>query len=357
QYGVNGKYNVFKEVPISVEIKNNGEDFSGELQIEGPGEERGKYNLFSKQLVVQKNSIKKLVIPVKLTEESKKLKIKILKENKLILEKPILIDSGRINYGDILTGVLTDDFNSLSYFGEVKYGAITNKYGSKDPVVKLIPVEINQEIIGDNSKNIALLDMIIINNYDTSKLTESQYNALKIWVEKGGTLILGAGINNGKTLSLFNKDMIKRVSSNVTKQNVIINGDNLSLDVVEINLDGRKSFVTHNNTSIISSEKFGSGNIIIAAYDLGIEPMVSYYKNNEIWAPILEQLINKDNNNYNGNIYYQIPFTLSSLKNINLPNLNIIILIFVIYVIIVGLLAYLILKKLNKRELIWFVAP
>ncbi|MPQ42712.1 hypothetical protein [Clostridium tarantellae] len=357
QYGIGGKYNVFKEIPISVEVKNNGEDFIGELQIEGPGENLGKYNLFSKQLSVQKDSTKKLIIPVKINEESKKLKIKILRDDKLVLEKPILIDSGRSNYGEILTGVLTDDFNSLSYFGGIKYGGVTNKYGDKDPIIKLIPLEISPEIIGDNNKNIATLDMIIINNYDTSKLTESQYNSLKAWIEKGGTLILGTGVNNGKTLSLFNEDIIKGVSNNTFRKDVVINGENLALDMVKINTEEKKIFLNYDNVPIISSESFGSGNIVISSYDLGIEPMVSFSKNNELWSSIIKQLINKNEKNFNTNFSYQMPYTLSSLKNVNLPSLNIIILIFIFYVIVVGLIAYLILKKINKRELFWFVAP
>lgn len=351
-YGIDGKFKSMKEIPIIVAIKNNGRDFQGEVNINVKVQDGSKHTTYAKEISLASGSSKKLIIPINLLDDQKNIDVNIVdKKNNIVVEKPTLINSGRISEGDLLVGMLTDDTNGLTYFGDVSYK--TSIHDKEKVEGKLIPINISEEIIGDHYKNIALLDTIIINNYDTTKLSPEVSGALKKWVEEGGSLILGTGVNKNKTLATFNDGFIEEILGDASSKHVEILGTSLNLDLVKIN-EG-VPVIKSGEINIINSIKKRKGNIFISAYDLGLEPMVNFEENKALWSTIL--LKDKQDFNMNYGSPYEFEHILRKLSVDNLPSTKIIAMIFLIYALIIGVVVYFILKKLKRRDYVWIIVP
>lgn len=357
EYGIDGKFKSTRDIPIIVKIKNNGTDFQGEVQVDIPIESGRKHNTYSKEVSIASGSEKTVILPIKLAEEQRKVKVNIVDNKGNITEKSVLLDNGRVNESNLLVGMVTDDINPLSYFSTITYSSdsYVDPYNKQQGVNgTLVPVTIAGNNIGDNPKNITALDVIIINNYDTSKFASEQISTLKMWVESGGTLILGTGVNGGKTLSGFSNGYIDGVSNKSISKEVSILNENLTLDLVEVNKG--TVLVKSGADNVITLQEMGRGKVIVASYDLGIEPMSSFAGNSQMWNSVFSQVL-KNRYGNEGYVPWELQNMLSAIGGRELPSVWVITSIFLIYIVIVGIIVYFILKRINKRDMIWIVAP
>ena len=94
------------------------------------------------------------------------------------------------------TGILADDPDSLSFLDN---GGKKVEYSGVRYPVKLTYLDANT--LADSLPTIRIL---VINDYDTSTLSEETIGSIKRWVDDGGMLVLGTGENAQRVLSGFN---------------------------------------------------------------------------------------------------------------------------------------------------------
>ena len=83
----------------------------------------------------------------------------------------MLVDSGRVLDFDLFIGTLTDDFNGISYLGDMNFQYDKSKYGDLgDGKVTNVPLSLDQ--LAGNIGNFEAIDVIVINNFSISKLEE-----------------------------------------------------------------------------------------------------------------------------------------------------------------------------------------
>ena len=199
-YGIDGKYKTQKYMPVSIQIKNLEADFSGEVEIRVAGDSTGGYDAYSKEVNASAGESINVTIPVKFLDGSSRGTICLIEDGKVVYEKKLIITSGRINEGNAFVGLLTDDATALGYLGNITYMDSKNSNTGKMNCVNL-----TESLLNENGLNIDGLDVIVINNYNMANLNEKQYNSLNNWVSSGGTLLIGAGANETKTINNINK--------------------------------------------------------------------------------------------------------------------------------------------------------
>ena len=105
----------------------------------------------------------------------------------------------------------------------------------------------------------------------------------------------------------------------------------------------------------------GKGRIVAVAFDLGLEPFISSRASTTMIEDILKETFNKVyEQRYNYGHDYEKSQAITMLANIPVEGMASTVtlgIILVIYVLLIGIIIYLILKKLNRRELIWFIIP
>ena len=355
--GLEGKYRALKYIPVTVEFTSNEKDFNGEVEIRTSGNYMSTYDAYSKEISVSQGETGKVTIPIKLLDGSSRITVNLVENGKVLFEKKSLISNGRVNDSNLFIGVLTDDQTSLSYTGSINFDN-PNMSGYKGVIDK---VQLDENIIGENSLNIDGLDIILINNYNMSNLKAEQYTALSSWVNKGGTLIIGAGANEGKTIKNIDSDFLSIKSNGTNEKNIKLVNDNLNLIVSNLEIKDSKIKYGTKEEPLAYSISRGKGEIIVSTFDLGLEPLISSKDAGEFFNNIISDTINKfyENSMYGGHSsgYYRITELTRNIPINEIVGVNSLIVVLGLYAIIIGIISYIVLKKLNKRDLTWIVIP
>ena len=355
-YGIDGRYKALKYMAVTVQINNLDEDFNGEVEVRVTSDSSGGYNAYSKEVSASKGESISVTIPVKFLEGNSNGAVCIIENGKVLYEKNLLISSGRINEGNAFTGLLTDDPTALGYLGNVTY--FDSNYSNTG---KMNCVNLTEDMLDENGLNIDGLDVIIINNYNMANLNEKQYKSLNNWVNSGGTLLIGAGANESKTINNINKSFLNIASNGTSQQNVKTASESLNLTLSEITLEDSTSIVNSNENELVYSLDRGAGKILITAFDLGLEPFISSSDAAIILQDMLIETFDKIyEENYQGGYYsgaYEISNLLGNIPVENAVGTLTLGIVLVVYAILVGIVVYVILKKMKKRDLTWVLIP
>lgn len=355
-YGIEGKYRALKNVPINIEVSALEKDFNGEVEVRVPTSIPGTYDSYSKELTVNKGDKINITIPIMVPDNTNKLSVNMVENGKVVLESKAILSEGRVSEGDLFAGLLTDDATALGYLGSVNI-QIPNvgKYDNKVTSVKLDP-----SLIAENNLNIDGLDLIIINNFNMATLKKEHYDTLNTWVNRGGTLIIGTGVNESKTAKVIDSSLIK-ISSNGTKNEVVnIEGENLPLILSELNVENSTITSSQGNNTLLYSVEKGKGKVLVSTFDLGTEPFISskaaieYFKN--LLTPLSENIFNKG---FQGSNYYDYESQqlIQRIPVDSVVSYKVIAAILAIYALIIGSVVYLVLKKIDKRDFMWIILP
>ncbi len=98
-----------------------------------------------------------------------------------------------------------------------------------------------------------------------------------------------------------------------------------------------------------------NGQVIIFPWDLATEEISSFNGNSSIWGEITSNFNNTIVKN-RGNVD-TITSLLSKVKYVRLPSFQLMIILFILYILIIGVLIYIVLKRLNKRDYVWILIP
>ncbi|WP_352416989.1 hypothetical protein [Clostridium tertium] len=355
-YGIQGKYRAMKYIPVTVEVNSLERDFIGEIEVRVASSNMGTYDAYSKEVSLTKGEISKVTIPVKVLENSSKMTVNIVEDGKVLSQKKTLISNGRVTETNLFTGVLTDDVTSLGYIGNVKFDSSRGFEGTIENVY------LDENIIGENNLNIDGLDAIIINNYNMSNLKKEQYDAINSWINKGGTLILGAGANESKTIGSIDKDFLQVKSNGVKEENLTLVEDNLKLITSNLEVKDAKIKNGTSEKPLVYSIEKGRGEILITTFDLGLEPLISSKDASQFLSLILTDAANgifdkNMNGGYMGQGYYRARELMQSIPINEIVGTKSLIVVFGLYALIIGVVLYIVLKKLNKRDLTWIAIP
>ena len=346
--GINGHYKYNRYIPITVTINNSGSDFLGRIQIivGSSGIE------YSETVNLAEGTSKTVTIPISNLDANYNVaKVRLLDNREHeILKKEVYLNSGIFDEDDLVIGLLADDTNRISYLSDIDL-RINRSYQTKT-------VRMEASNIDEKVKNLDLLDMIVVNDYNTSSLLPEQIKAIKNWVSQGGTLIVGTGVNGTKTLSGLTQDFIPVTIKGSKTQRIQLLGEELTVDLANIDSTEEQKQDINNVVSeagLYQVFTLGTGKIIVMAYDLGLEPMVNYTQNKALWKQILSNEIAAINRS--DNYYYYIANQLGRILNKQLPNVKILLAILLLYILVMGVISYFVLRKREKKEYIWVVAP
>lgn len=355
-YGIDGRYKAQKYIPVTVQINNLEQDFNGEVEVRVTSDSNGGYDAYCKEVSASKGENISVTIPVKFLEGNNTGTVCIIENGKVLYEEKLLISSGRISDGNAFTGLLSDDPTALGYLGNITY--FDSNYSNTG---KMNCVNLTEDMLDENGLNIDGLDVIVINNYNMANLNDNQYKSLNNWVNSGGTLLIGAGGNESKTINNINKSFLNITSNGTKEQNVKTGSENLNLILSQISLNDSVVTVNSNENELVYSLDRGAGKILITAFDLGLEPFIS---SNDAVIMLQDMLKDTFDKIYEGNYqggYYSASYEVSNLLG-NIPVDNTVStltlgIVLGVYAILVGIVIYLILKKMEKRDLIWGLIP
>lgn len=312
---------------MKVTITNHGEDFNGLVQI--IISVNGKNIMNQKDFFIGDGETKNVKIPFRMQSGCDKISVCIADENENVLEG-VAVKVTVVDTYDYFVGVLTDNKQGMGYIEN--YTKVS---------------WLDEKRMPDSSDEIDALDRIYINDFQTAKLSKEQYNVLKTWVEEGGDLVIGTGVNAGTTLGIFQDDFLKgKVGEGI--------GDNR----VELSFQGEQVYQDEKGNYNIHNISVGKGSIWIYDVDLAVP--------SKEWKETGARYINYQLNQQFGTTVFpntEIENALYVHDALNVkdagrfPSVFLYGIIFLIYVLCVSFLIYFILKKMDKLEKTWVIVP
>lgn len=370
--GFDSTYKIGGTVPINIEIENSMKNINGEVQIEMENGDRSSgmntnlVSVYAQPISLPLNSTKKLVMNVPINKYVTKIKVNIVDGKSTVFEKDMTIPGG-LNSDSVLIGILSDEYDSISYVNSVSMGN-GNTLSAKN--VKMTETSFPEDI-----DVLKMFNNIIINNFDTSKLNKNQYDTLKKWVSNGGNLIIGTGPSHNKTLAIFKDDFVSGTIGNVTniatkelggliaKTNP---GDKLQLNALDIKVKDSTPLLKEGDFVLVHKLEKNRGTVAVAAFDFGINPIANWGQK----TTFMEKLIGETLPSYYSlpeyqkgrpsmmmQYFYGISNAVKSIPELPMPKGKNLIIIFIIYIIIAAPINYVVLKKLDRRELMWATVP
>lgn len=357
--GFDGYVNQEDWIPLRVTVTNNStDDIDGELRVTGAGLVGDNVH-FVRPIELPRGVRKEVFLYVRVEGYASSLEITLMEGDRPLASEQINVLT--VGGDDWLIGIVSDAPQALGALGNI---APENgqSYLAMLAVEDLPPV----------ASAWHTLDVLVFSDVDTGELSEAQRQALRMWVNDGGRLIIVGGTGYRRTFAGLN-DLLPLEPSGDT----IISLEPLAGYIgrpfppnIPTTAPGTTGTPTPGANTMISSQGAplvvwqtrGAGRVTLLAADPGLEPLVSWNGIVDLWQVLLSAnwqsspwLEGIGSPMYSG--WSTAHQAAAEIPGVTLPSVLSLGLFSFSYVLLIGPLNYLLLRRLRRLELAWLTVP
>lgn len=362
--GLNGYYKQGAPVPLTLYVERTQEDFEGILRVIVPGSEyEAEAIAYEKDVMLAAGEEKVISLSVNNLYGMNKMRMELVDASGQVVLEYDIQAKNQMNES-VLVGILCDDFTALNYFDGIRLN-----FGSYTSLVQI--VELNADTFPEQSSGLEALGYLIINSFDTSKLSHEQYDALKNWVESGGVLVIGTGSDYRQTLSGMQDGFIGGEIGSFCSGELRLEGEDAGVPfteddgIIRLSMDsGNPMSGVFSDPELAWSQEMGMGQVVMTAMNLGMEPVRSWDGKNAMAVSLLEAAASgytasriQDLNYGSSSDTWDLSYTLNGLYETKSPDIPVLAILLAVFAILAGPGLYLILKAADKREWMWVIVP
>jgi len=352
-------------LPLQVEVANQGKDLQGSLRVI-PNDAQFDTLDYVSSAVLPQGSIKAFNFYLPVQGALTSVIIELTSGDKVIAKQTVSLIA--LSNNQWVIGLLDRSEEGFSSLSGLKQ---TNWLTPELCTVKNADLPEKAELL--NLFNVLIIDDVNL------KLTQGQATALTHWVSRGGILVVGGGSGWQKVLPNLPPELLPVKVSGVENITLSALPGSLSEPVSEAlsgpvqiadlqSSQGKELFSEQGHPLAIKSQ-LGDGQVIYLAFDPALEPISNWSGAKVLWKDLL---INEKSDLANGSVSSQfggsffngqsnnlngIANALGNIEDMVLPSLRNMALILGLYIFLAGLVNYLVLKKLDKREWTWITVP
>jgi hypothetical protein len=227
------------------------------------------------------------------------------------------------------------------------------------------------ENLPENPTALSSINVIVLTDIDTGRLSTGQKSALANWVRGGGHLVVAGGPNWQKTqagvadllplqptgnTTLTSLPSVSAFAGHTTDKLDAPSGSPIVLAQGEL-IANAQVLIAESNVPILTRQRVGEGVVDYLAADPGIEPFQSWNNRSDFWLTLITTVDQQPswNNGLVNSTSAQLAANL--IKGVRLPDVFQLCGFLLVYIIVIGPLNYLVLRRLGRRELAWFTIP
>jgi hypothetical protein len=357
QAAFEGNFKYGEWLPILVTLENSGADLDAVVQAQI--NQSGGNVTFARRVSLPYNSRKQVVLYVLPNNFSREIELQLLSEDTLLASQ--ILDVSPIQTDTYLIGIAAPNWGPLSQLSRIKF-----ERSPRDIVL----ADLDLTTIPEKSVGLSSFDVIILNDVDTSSLSEKQQQTLAHWVENCGFLVIGGGSGIEKTSSglpdsLVNFDFQENIQSDALPGLEQMGGGEGFLSdgpfiVSRIRDSENKSF--DSEVPILHQWQVGKGAVNLIALSLTDAPFNTWSGTTEFWQNLLTDDAFFSNWMPRDASERQLrsssmSYPLFNLPALDLPSLKGLGALLIVYIIVIGPVNYLVLKRKNKLQLAWGTIP
>jgi hypothetical protein len=278
----------------------------------------------------------------------------------------------------LAVGVLSDDQNADTVLKNINV-LQTQISATRFPSAQSFPT---------NAAFLTGLQAIVIDDFDTSSLSQAQVQALRDFVGFGGDLVVAGGASWRRSMLSLPADLLPLKPTGTVSESLAPLADlggrttNLAASVAAGDmLSGHGVLEGADRIPLVVASRYGAGEVVVLAYDPLAEPIASDPLLAPIaWSPALARtLVNLQQRGFGPTVgvpfqqtpggvavpnrpqgppaEYQIWQYLRDTPAAASPPVGLLGVLLIAYVLLIGPLTYLALKSLRRRELAWIAVP
>lgn len=332
-------------LPVTIDITNMGENFTGKLQLYIERGYRSKPVVYYRNINIPKNGRKRyyLYMPRNLYYYVQP-KIRITRNNEY--RDFVKLQFTRMQNNDCLVMILNKERGGLAYLMGFKGVLVHNaSFYVTYPEPDKLPVMWKGY---DNT------DFILINNLPSLNLDRKHEKAILEYIATGGTLIFSSNLDpNEFNGSLFKEHLpIKPTGSLVIENAQGATFNKSEVVAMEGKVDG-DVIVKHGEIPLLIKKRYGRGRIYFLTVDLSTKPFNQDFEQDVIWKAMYDNMEGAKA----ANLVIDNKGILSNLPELASPPLGTIFWALLAYIILIGPANYFYLKKKDKLMYLFITVP
>lgn len=368
-FGTCGHLTADRIQPVVMYIAGREAEFTGTVRITLPGED-GKGISYQAAVKCPRGSDQRVMLSVPRLGNVSFFSVELLDQYgteelaRMIVgtsAKKLSSDSGEASEKkDVGIGILSDEPEKLKWIDGLEIST------SADRCYVFEVVAINEKNLLEGADFLESLSGIIIDDFDSSRLSYRQKQSLKEWVEtKGGTLIAGTGAHAGKVLAGMENILGARLGEEKTQSLQFYDGDEsagyLSVHTNDIILSDRSLWNASGVSFPVSCYQryLGKGRMMLLTWSFTEDVFSQWIGREKMTQALLDAVVAKISHPDHADevsIWY-LKNSLYSWLASRVPNTFYYALFFIVYLAALFFFCYYFLRRTKKREYIWFIVP
>jgi hypothetical protein len=338
--------------PVYVVLSNEGSDVEGELVMPAGGGGGSPSDVYARQVVLPAHSRKAyfLYFPPSGSSAGSRLTVKLRAGKEEIASKNVSVTW--LDVGERLYGIAGSDPSALGFLANVA------PVGGKAMVARVELAALPPDPLAWEG-----LDVLVLNDVDTTTLSAEQQEALATWVAQGGHLIVGGGTGAALTAAGVADLLPVTVGGTRSVSSLQALGEYVSAPlaigpyaVAETVLRDGEVLIAQDDLILLARRTYGAGQVDFVAFDAGLNPFVNWDDAVRLWEWIVGARATSAQRLAIRNGYSAFE-AVNALPGRGLPSTLHILGFLLVYALLIGPINYVILHKLDRRELAWVTIP
>jgi len=344
---------------VWVDLENTASDLEAEVRVRVMG--GAGSTVFASRVALPSGSRKRVPIYVLPNNFTRKLQVQLVDPERVLLAQEVDVrPQANITF---LIGLVAPERGALSIISAASWPDRTRTL----ELVDLSPAGLPERVEGLYS-----LDCLILNDVDTSQLSQEQKHALETWVRQGGRLVIGGGAGTMRTVAglpdallplvprrEISLDALPGLAQFVQDKPVRVPGPFLAATG---DLNDGQTLAVQENIPLIRERPVGEGYVDFVALDLVSSPFDAWNGTADFWTLLVLQHASYPSEMPPDMSPRQMRaerliYTLSNLPSLDLPSVKSLAVLLGIYIILVGPVNYIVLRRFKRLQWAWLSIP
>lgn len=352
--GYDGFYSRQAWTPVFVTVANSGPAIEGEIRVTLGSMAAGNQLIYNTPLSLPTQSNKRLTLYVFIDNIATNLNVELLDTNQSLLAETRTNNLDSLNADELFYGVVSSD--------PAEFGLLETVTGSRSQAaVGFLDITDLPEVAAAWNT----LDVLVFDDVDTGQLTADQQQALRGWVNTGGQLVITGGAGWQKTAVSFTDLLPVTISGSQSTPDLPALSTHAGLPfrdpgpylVATSSLQNGELLIHQDGLPLLAHHSLGRGSVYFLALDPKAAPLVDWDGSEQLWAEVAARAPILPSWATGAKSSYAAGSAVSSLPSLALPSTASLIFFLAVYIVAVGPANYLVLKRLNRRELAWITIP
>jgi len=341
---------------VHVALSNEGADVAGELRVVSGMDGDAAPNVYARPVVLPVHSRKAYFLYLPSAEFSQRSRL-----NVQLLAGETVLAAGQaavrwLQDGDRLYGVASSSPSALNFLSDVAPA------GGHAAVARVDLERLPPDPLGWEG-----LDVLVLNDVDTTSIGSDQRQALEAWVAHGGHLIVGGGGGVARTVAGVAGLLPVVVGGPRSVDDLRALGEWLNAPIAPgpyavagVTLRDGEGLIEQEDESgvltLLARCPYGAGAVSFMAFDAGLNPFTRWQDNVRLWEAVIE-VGGTSAPRFTVQDWYWARDAVNAIPGLRLPPVLQMLAFMLAYTLLIGPVNYFVLRKLGRRELAWLTIP